>query len=284
MNHFYIIANESKDCGLNKAFTIKKFLEEYGKRCIVRNQELWREDFHTDSKDIPDDTECIIVLGGDGTLLQAARDVAGRKIPLLGINMGTLGFLAEIDVDKTEQALLQLVEENYCVEKRMMLHGEVHHTNGNVEAGESLNDIVLSRSGAIHVILYEIYVNGQLLKKYMADGIILSTPTGSTGYNMSAGGPIVEPKANLIVLTPVCPHTLNTRSIILSADDEIEIVMSEGKDNGNQEAMVSFDGRTGIFLNTGDHIFIKKSEAETSIIKMSNQSFLDVLHRKMNDI
>ncbi|MBQ8325656.1 MAG: NAD(+)/NADH kinase [Lachnospiraceae bacterium] len=265
MKSFYIVTNEEKDKNLIITNQVKSYLEKQG--CKVNAT--------------PKDAECILVLGGDGTLLQAARDFASENIPLLGINLGTLGYLAEVDTDSIPTALEHLVKDEYETEHRMMINGTVMCKDSETEEF-ALNDIVLVRSGPLRVIHYHIYVNGQFLKGYSADGIIVSTPTGSTGYNMSAGGPIVEPKAELMVLTPICPHTLNTRSIVLAPKDVIEIEICPGKDNKIQDVEVNFDGSHSKRLTTGDRIKITRSEKQTKILKLSKLSFLEVLHRKMN--
>lgn len=227
--------------------------------------------------------ECIIVLGGDGTLLQAARDVVSRQVPLLGINLGTLGYLAEIDRESIEPALAHLLADEYTVEKRMMLYGQVYH-NGEIVAEDiALNDIVIGRDGPLSVIRFRNYVNGEFLNAYTADGIIISTATGSTGYSLSAGGPIVSPQTNMLMMTPIAPHTLNTRSIIFPAEDEISVEIAEGAQKGKGKAAACFDGDTNISMRVGDRIVIRRSVQDTQIIKISNISFLEVLRTKMNN-
>lgn len=226
----------------------------------------------------------MIVLGGDGTLLQAARDVVSRQIPLLGINLGTLGYLAEIDRDSIEPALNHLIADAYTIERRMMLSGKVYHRGKMVAEDVALNDIVIGREGPLRVIRFNNYVNGEFLNSYTADGIIISTATGSTGYSLSAGGPIVSPETNIMIMTPVAPHTLNTRSIIFPAEDEITVEVTEGaQKNGEGKAVASFDGDTNISMNVGDRIVIKRSVSDTKIIKISNISFLEVLRTKMKN-
>ena len=183
MNKFYIIANSEKDEGMQVAAMTARYLEAHGCSCIIRPATSGtREPFHhyTDISGIPENVECVIVLGGDGTLLQAARDVVSRQIPLLGINLGTLGYLAEIDRESIEPALNHLMADEYMLERRMMLNGKVYH-NGEVVAEDvALNDIVIGRDGPLRVIGFNNYVNGEFLNAYKADGIIISTATGST--------------------------------------------------------------------------------------------------------
>lgn len=162
-----------------------------------------------------------------------------------------------------------------------MLNGKAFLGGDQTEEGWALNDIVISRSGSLQIIKFNIYVNGQFLHEYNADGMIVTTPTGSTGYNLSAGGPLVEPKAQLITLTPICPHTLNQRSIILSPDDVIEIEIPQGREGRVQTLEANFDGSHVIPLRTGNRIRIVKSEKSTEFILLNKVSFLEVLQRKM---
>ena len=210
--------------------------------------------------------------------------MVSRQIPLLGINLGTLGYLAEIDRDSIEPALNHLIADAYTIERRMMLSGKVYHRGKMVAEDVALNDIVIGREGPLRVIRFNNYVNGEFLNSYTADGIIISTATGSTGYSLSAGGPIVSPETNIMIMTPVAPHTLNTRSIIFPAEDEITVEVTEGaQKNGEGKAVASFDGDTNISMNVGDRIVIKRSVSDTKIIKISNISFLEVLRTKMKN-
>lgn len=228
--------------------------------------------------------DCALVLGGDGTLLRAARTLMDSGIPLLGINLGTLGYLAEVESGCVEEAVEKLIRDEYVREERMMLSGSI--LAGEAEKAEkqyALNDIVISRCGTLQILNVRIYVNNQFLKDYYADGVIVAAPTGSTGYNLSAGGPIVEPSANLLLLTPICPHTLNTRSIVLSPEDEIEIVLLPARDGRIQQVEADFDGAHSIAITAGERMRIVRSERTTAIVKLSDAGFLDVLHRKMRE-
>ena len=236
---------------------------------------------YTDADWIPEGTECILVLGGDGTLIQAARDTVDRGIPLLGINLGNLGYLAEIEKCGVSDAMDKLMADEYILEPRMMLKGTVCRKQESTVRNLALNDIVVNRAGALRVIDYEIYVNGEFLNRYSADGIIVSTPTGSTGYSLSAGGPIVSPMASMILVTPICPHTLTARSIVLSGDDQVTIRLGSGRRIDKEEAFATFDGEVSVSIATGDYVDIHKSEKTTDILKISKISFLEILRNKM---
>lgn len=272
MNKFYVITNKSKDTSMEITNRIKKYLEEHGKLCILAKE----------AEPAPDDIDCVLVLGGDGTLIRAARELRSYDVPMLGINLGTLGYLAEVEVQNIEAALKQLIEKEVDVEARMMLKGTLQHEFEEVVLKDTaLNDIVVTRLGALRIIHFNIYVNGELLNSYQADGVIISTPTGSTGYNLSAGGPIVEPTASMIVITPICSHALNTSSIVISAEDEIVVEIGPGRDGKMEEAGVSFDGNRNIEVHTGDRIVIKKAKETTKLLKLSKVSFLETLRKKM---
>ena len=260
MKHFYIIPNRSKDVNLEIANEIKREFESKSEEVsvVICDSAQYGKELH---RCIPADTECILVLGGDGTLLQTAKETVHLGIPLLGINLGTLGYLAEVEPAGIPTAAEQLIADRYVIEERMML----------------------SRRGDLQIVGYRVYVNGLFLNDFYADGIIISTPTGSTGYNLSAGGSIVEPKANLMVLTPVCPHTLNTRSIMLSPEDNVEVELLPPKGEKQVEVGVYFDGGSCEILEAGNRVAVSRSKEVTKILKLSDVGFLEVLQKKMSE-
>lgn len=284
MENFYIITNESKDPDFTITHRIRDYLVSCGKTCKIQEQGQKKTlKGYTDSNLVNEDVDCVLVLGGDGTLLQAAVDLADLTVPFLGINLGTLGFLAEVNKDDIEGALSRLIAGEYEIEKRMMLVGYVYgpadrEPRDNTRA---LNDIVITRKGSLQIITFTISVNGQFLHRYSADGMIVATPTGSTGYNLSAGGPVVDPKAEIMVVSPICPHSMQHNSIILSPEDEITITIETGHDGVLQEVEAIYDGSHRVTLCTGDKIVIKRSEKTTGIVKLNKVSFLESLHNKM---
>ncbi len=285
MDKFYIITNSDKDPNLDITRKIVDYLKKHQKHCAVQQAERKHKGtyHYTDPSRIPNDTDCIIVLGGDGTLLQAARDVVYKDIPLMGINLGHLGFLAEVDQYSLYGALDQLMQDDYKVEERMMLDGCVYRKGELIGRDLSLNDIVIGRSGDLRVVNFKNYVNDVYLNSYNADGIIIATPTGSTGYSLSAGGPIISPSAEMMIMTPIAPHTLNTRSIIFPAEDVITVEIGEGRHCDCEKGIASFDGDTFIPMVTGDCIKIRRAAAKTKILKLNHLSFVEVLSRKMRD-
>ena len=276
MKRFYLITNEVKDP--EGAFTkkIAAMIEKHGGEAVsVKN------DRQALAEGGMAGVDCALVLGGDGTLLRAAGNMMDSDIPLLGINLGTLGYLAEVESACAEEAVEKLFRDDYVREERMMLSGRV--MTGKEER-YALNDIVISRCGPLQILNVRIYVNDRFLKDYCADGVIVATPTGSTGYNLSAGGPIVKPSARLLLLTPICPHTLNTRSIVFSPEDEITVEIPEGKDGKAQMVEANFDGSNTITLQTGDRIVIHRADKTTGIVRLNTESFLAVLHKKMSEV
>lgn len=283
--HYIIMTNRPKDPELKVTSYIRNYLEERGATCTVCADNETEEQIRLKEGGDAYRSDCMIVLGGDGTMLKAARETAASGIPLLGVNLGTVGYLAEVEPLALDLALEKLLREEYTIEERMMLSGRVLREDGSGEAAQvhALNDVTITRRGPLQIIQFRIWVNGQVLNSYGADGIVIATPTGSTGYNMSAGGPIVEPGANLILLTPICPHTLNTRSIILRAEDEVVVEIGEKQSGQGQEVEVNFDGSRCLILKSGDRLKVTRSDKTTSIMKLSELSFLERLHRKMSE-
>lgn len=282
MKYFYLITNEVKDPEGFYTRKITAYLAAHGGKVVCTEHAASYPKLCKPDLAKPEVPDCILVLGGDGTLLRAARNLLNQDIPLLGINLGTLGYLAEVEIAAIEEALDKLLADRFTQEERMMLEGQVRRQD-MTEQNYALNDIVISRCGSLQVLTFQIYVNGQFLNSYSADGMIVATPTGSTGYNMSAGGPIVEPGASLLLLTPICPHTLNTRSIVLAPDDEIRIEIPRGKDGQRQTVEASYDGSHKVRLQTGDSIVIRRADKTTGILKLNTESFLTVLHKKMSE-
>ena len=273
LKKFWIVTNDGKDTNHAVTEKVKELLEIAGRSCILCEKDAEKNIIR---ERIPDMIDCAIVIGGDGSLIEVAR--TKRDVPILGINMGTLGYLTEVEVSNLAEDITQMLKGDYLYEERMMLEGMF--PNGKKDV--ALNDIVVSRKGDdLRIIYFKLFVNGELLNSYEADGIIISTPTGSTAYNMSAGGPIVEPTASLTVITPICSHALNTRSIVLSSDDEIVIEIGEGRRGNIEKVLVTFDGATSVPLETGDRLTICKAKESTKIMKINKISFLEILRRKM---
>ena len=224
-------------------------------------------------------SECdiIISIGGDGTFLESAR--LSCEKPVIGIRTGTLGFLTEINPKNIEHALTDILDNNYHIEERMMLEGEIIKEDGKtIKIPQALNEIGISKN-TFGVVRFDVLVNGKLINSYTADGILVCTPTGSTAYNLSCGGPIVDPTAQILTLTPIAPHTVINRSIVLSDDSTVEIKITELRDNTT--SFVLYDGHP-IEVFNGDVIRIKKSDRLTKIVKLEDRSFIDTIRENIN--
>ncbi len=280
MRKFGLITNAYKDKDLAFTHSIADYIRQKGGEAIClseKNGEIMDYE-HMDYSDIPEGLECLMVLGGDGTLIRVATGSRRHKIPLIGVNMGTLGYLCELEEDTVFPAIDKLMAEEYKIDERMMLQGR---RPGEERGRSALNDIVIHRTGNLSILSLQVYVNGEFLTTYDADGVILSTPTGSTGYNMSAGGPIVDPKASMILLTPINAHNLNSRSIVLSAEDVIEIEMGTRRFQKDETVCVSCDGDKIAQLKVGERFAISRSKHTVRICKLNKRSFLEILSKKM---
>lgn len=282
MKKVCVISNDFKDKDLVITKRITTFLNERGCETeVVMTKWDYETEKWTKPEGIPEDAECILVLGGDGTLLQAARHSYGMNIPLLGVNLGTLGFLTEVDSNYVEDALEQLLDGDYAVEERMMLEGTIITPEKEISS-VALNDIVVNRTGSLQTVRFDIWLNNVLLKRYNADGCIVSTPTGSTGYNLSAGGPVVDPTSEAMVMTNICPHNLFNRGVVLAGNKLITIVIPGDRQGRNQQVEATFDGSFKVKLNTGDCINITMAPCTTKIIRLEPISFMEILHKKMS--
>ncbi len=279
MRHFLIITNAYKDKDLKLTHELVDYICQKGGTAKYLLSDIHHNlSNHMDQASIPPDTDCIMVIGGDGTLIRAATKVEILQIPMIGVNLGTLGYLCEVEAATVFHAVDRLMEDDYVREDRMMLTGYKHRQE---EERVALNDIVIHRTSDLSILSLLVYVNGELLNTYHADGIIVATPTGSTAYNMSAGGPIVDPKAKVILLTPINAHNLNSKSIVLDANDIIEIQIGTRRAERDEEACVSFDGDKVEQLAVGDRFVISQAQNVATICKLSNKSFLELLRKKM---
>lgn len=281
MRKFVIVANQYKDPELKYANEIVSYIREHGGEAInlseSENGPVEFEELHYEN--IPEDTDCIIVLGGDGTLIRVVRKTRKTNIPLIGVNLGTLGYLCELEQDNVYQAIDQLMQDNCTIEERLMIKGYRSETP-NV-GRTALNDIVIHRTGIMALLRLNVYVNGEFLVTYDGDGVIVSTPTGSTGYNLSAGGPIIEPGASILALTPINVHSLNSKGIILKSEDVIEIEMVGRRGVDDEIAYVSCDGERATELTVGDRFVIERAVHVIKICKVNKQSFVETMRKKM---
>jgi NAD+ kinase len=224
------------------------------------------------------DADLIVVLGGDGTMLSTSRLIGDRETLVLGINYGSLGYLTEFRIEELFPALEQVLSGDFEVDRRVML--DVEHVTGENrdKVGRVLNDVVVNKAALARIIRIEVKLNGLFVNSFRADGLIAATPTGSTAYNLSAGGPIVYPSMNAVVLTPICPFTLTNRPIVIPDNAEIELTL----DNDNNEGVIlSLDGQTGFPMQSGDSIIIRKSKTTFNLVQPANRNYFDVLRDKL---
>lgn len=280
MKNFLIVSRTDKTQYGEMIERAKQYIVSHGGNCQVLIN--YSED-ETSFKelDVPEETQCVLTVGGDGTMIRTAQMLAHRKLPFAGINCGHLGYLCDIDRENLEECLDLLMADSFELEKRMMLRGSTKESREY----NALNDIVIN-AGTVgtSVIRLTVYVNGSYLFAYNCDGLIFSTPTGSTAYNLSSGGPIVNPKTSCILLTPINAHTLNSRSIVLDMDDCIEVELNaRHPEDENETAIVSFDGYEKKVLKPGDRVSIKRSEDTTEVVKFTDTSFLERIRIRMQE-
>jgi NAD+ kinase len=223
------------------------------------------------------ETQLIIVLGGDGTMLRAARHLAKYSVPIVGINMGSFGYLTEVNFNEMYSALEFILAGDYATERRMMLDVTISHGKTVISAGTVLNDVVINRGNLSRIVELEVAINDQYLMTFKADGLIISTPTGSTAYSLSAGGPIVYPEKDLIIINPICPHTLTNRPIIIPQDSDLRITMWS-KEKG---ATLTLDGQESFRIKSGDVINVKRSKLVTKLVLSPHRSYWEILRSKL---
>lgn len=282
MKNFLIVTNCIKDENLMLTTQIEAYITKNGghSRRIMGDGE--GSQFASCKEE---EWDCVIALGGDGTILKVSRDLRDCNVPIVGVNLGTLGFLAEVEPDQIFSVIDRLFLNDYEMENRMNIMGSVYKGTQEKPILEdiALNDIVVSRAGFSRIIGLKIYVNGKVTDIYEADGVIISTPTGSTGYNLSAGGPIVCPKTDIMIVTPISPHSLTSKSIVFSSADEIVVEVLEMRKAQKEEAIISFDGQSGTQLSAGDRIVIRKADTVTRMVKLFDVSFYEVLREKISN-
>jgi NAD+ kinase len=232
---------------------------------------------HIEREAIPSQTDILIVLGGDGTLLSVARLKGIESIPILGINLGGLGFLTETLKEETFKVLERVVAGDYKTEKRLMLMATVYQGERVIEKSTVLNDVVINKGALARIIDLETYIDGGYLTTFKADGLILSTPTGSTAYSLAAGGPIVYPSLDSIIMNPICPHTLTNRPLVLPDSVEIRVILK----SANQDVHITLDGQAERPLGTGDVVEVRRAGAYIHLIKSPHKTYFELLRAKL---
>ena len=226
---------------------------------------------------LANNADVLLVLGGDGTMLNAARLAGERSIPILGVNMGGLGFLTEVRLENLYPSLERVFANDFVLDERLMLRTHIHRHGETVAKGEVLNDVVISKGTLARMIELKIAIQGRFVTNLRGDGLIISSPTGSTAYSLSAGGPIIDPAVQSLILTPICPHTLTHRPLIVPGNAEIDVTLTS-KDDG---AMATLDGQVGVAITQGDTVVIQTSEHRTRLIRFPESNYYDVLREKL---
>ena len=221
--------------------------------------------------------DLMLVLGGDGTMIATARMLGDREVPVLGVNYGGLGYLAEFRIEELYAALESIVAGNYVVQKRLMLAVELVRDAEPVMRQRILNDVVINKSALARIIEIEANLNGQFVNSFRADGLIVATPTGSTAYNLSAGGPVIYPSMNAVVITPICPFTLSNRPIVVPDDSVIELRLI----TQNEDVALTLDGQVGFPLKPADRVVIRKSRTTFNLVQPMNRNYFEVLRDKL---
>ncbi|MGW8320160.1 MAG: NAD(+)/NADH kinase [Thermodesulfobacteriota bacterium] len=280
MERIGIVAKVKQDEHVRQTVTdLVRWLSDRRIRPVLE-EEIGEQLGHPDclpKAELPAATEMLVVLGGDGTLLSVARLIKGRDVPMLGVNLGSMGFLSEVTIEEMFPVLEQVLDGNYRIDRRMMVRAQILRRGTCIEEQSLLNDVVINKSALARILTLEVRVNGNYLTTFQADGLILSTPTGSTAYSLAAGGPIIYPSLSSILLTPICPHTLTNRPIILPVDSTVEVTLrSEERD-----AYVTLDGQLGLPFLENDVARIQQSDYTVPLIKSPFRDYFQVLRTKL---
>jgi NAD+ kinase len=230
-----------------------------------------------ESEKLAASVDLVLVLGGDGTMIAAARTMGETEVPVLGVNYGGLGYLAEFRIEELYTALESILAGNYRLDRRVMLDVELQRGDAPATRNRVLNDIVINKSALARIIEIEAYLNRQFVNSFRADGLIVSTPTGSTAYNLSAGGPVIFPSMNAVVITPICPFTLSNRPIVVPDDAVIELCLKTDR----EEVALTLDGQVGFPLQVEDRVTIRKSQTTFNIVQPTNRNYFEVLRDKL---
>ena len=275
-----LVLNIDKKDSFTIARRVFSWLQHQGRQVLVeekaaRTMEL--EKYGADFEHMAKEVELIILFGGDGTFLYTARQVMGSDVPLVGINLGQLGFLTEVEIEEVEEVLQAIINREFYIEKRMLLKASLERGDDILEENLALNDIVINRGANARMICLEININQKYVNSYRADGLIVATPTGSTAYSLSAGGPIVNPRLQAIIITPICPHSLSVRPLIVSQKEVLRVRVS----GRSQEMNISIDGSKSHRLLPEDEIVVRCAKPVVKILKFHDRTFYDILHKKM---
>lgn len=274
-----IVVKPGNEEALKTAGELSVWLKDHGLQMVSEPRRAPRADAAEDELDISirENADLIVVLGGDGTIISAARLVGSKEIPVLGVNYGGLGYLTEFRIEEMYTAMESIISGDYVTEAHVMLDIELRRGENKVASGRVLNDAVINKAILARIINIEVHLNGLFVNTFRADGLIVGTPTGSTAYNLSAGGPLIYPSAKAVVITPICPFALTNRPIVVPDDAEIEVTLGADSDG----VMLTLDGQVGHKMQVGDRVSIKKSKIVFNMVRPSNRNYFDVLRNKL---
>ena len=274
-----IIANSSKESAVDYTCRLSEWLLKKGLEVFLDEEIADKAGIipGISRKELASLVDIIVVFGGDGTLLMASRSVGGLDVPIVGVNLGGFGFMTVVNLNEMFSTMEFILKGDYKTSKRMMLDAILESDDEQKIEHSALNDIVISRGDLSRMINLETFVDDRYLTTYKADGLIISTPTGSTAYSLSAGGPIVLPDLNSIIINPICPHTLTNRPIMLPPDSVVRIVL--GPKEGN--ATATFDGQISVVMKSGDTIIVNKSTNYINLIDSPHHDYLEILRTKL---
>lgn len=278
MSRIHIICKKKKEDAIEIA---RRIIKDYGTNNDICLDEAsaqiidYKKSFELEH--VGEGADFIIVLGGDGTLLSVSRNLKGRDVPILGVNLGGLGFLTEISVEELPSMIEKVLQSDYDVSRRIMLDVKVRREKEDVFEFSILNDAVITKDALARIIDIETYVNDEYLTTFKGDGLIVSTPTGSTGYSLAAGGPLLYPSMKNIIVTPICPHMLTNRPIILPEEAAIRAILM----SMDEKVILTLDGQVGFPLKYYDEVIVKKSPHTISLIKSSSKGYFEILRTKL---
>ncbi len=282
MKNIGVITNSDKDVGFAYTNKLIDSIGKFGGQAILPTKSVTKgmEGLDNEVDEICEKCDLIICLGGDGTFLKTARTAYLYNLPILGINLGSLGFLTDIEKGEIDKAVENIFQNNFVIEERIMLSAKIFKDGKLFAEDVAINDVSISRAGILRILNLSTYIDDNFFDMFPGDGIVVATPTGSTAYSLSAGGPIAEPSSKLIIVTPICPHLLYSRSFVASDERRVKICVSEGFEH---KALVTFDGQKNYQITGGDYIEIEKAVSTVKILKIHSKNFFTVLRNKIYD-
>ncbi|HKY26455.1 MAG TPA: NAD(+)/NADH kinase [Pyrinomonadaceae bacterium] len=285
IKHIGIVVKPHQPDALQTVCEVVKWLDERG-ISMAGGPEIERERIEHETgcavsvfepDELAKNVDLMLVLGGDGTMIATARMLGDQEVPVLGVNYGGLGYLAEFRIEELYTALQSILNGHYRLDRRVMLAGELLRGSEQISHMRVLNDVVINKSALARIIEIEVYLNEQFVNSFRADGLIVATPTGSTAYNLSAGGPVIYPSMNAIVITPICPFTLSNRPLVVPDDSIIELRLKTER----EDVALTLDGQVGFPMQVEDRVMIRKSQTTFNLVQPANRNYFDVLRDKL---